>query len=108
MFFFTTFPGMFFCEIGGIEVTGQPIVVEIDESKFYHSKYHHGQWRQGHWVFCGIERNSGRSFLVEVPDRTVESLRAAIERWILPGSHVVSDGWITCSIRRMDIVCKHR
>ena len=46
-----------------------------------------------HWVFGGIERNFGRCFLVEVPDRTVETHRAAIERWILPGSHVVSDGW---------------
>ena len=62
------------CEIGGIDVTGQPIVVEIDESKFYHRKYHRGQWRQGHSVFGVIERNSGRCFLIEVPDRTVETL----------------------------------
>ena len=39
--------------IGGINADGTPIVVEIDESKFFHRKYHRGQWRLGHWVFGG-------------------------------------------------------
>ena len=47
---------------------GEPIVVEIDESKFFHGKYHQGQWREGHWVFGGIECNSGHWFLCVVPD----------------------------------------
>jgi hypothetical protein len=53
-------------EIGGMDDNGVPIVVEIDETKFVHRKYHRGQWREGHWVFGGIERKSGRCFLVEV------------------------------------------
>ena len=40
--------------IGGINADGTPIVIEIDESKFFHRKYHIGQWRSGHWVFGGI------------------------------------------------------
>ena len=48
---------------------GTSVVVEIDETKFFHRKYHRGQWRPGHWVFGGIERGSGKCFLVEVPDR---------------------------------------
>jgi len=30
------------------EVGGQPIVAEIDESKYFHRKYHCGQWQEGH------------------------------------------------------------
>jgi hypothetical protein len=40
-----------------------------------------GQWREGHWVFGGIERNSGKCFLVEVPDRTEATLLGIIERY---------------------------
>ena len=49
-------------EIGGMDLNGEAITVEIDESKFFHRKYHRGQWRQGHWVFGGIERESGKCF----------------------------------------------
>ncbi|XP_047127811.1 uncharacterized protein LOC124808650 [Hydra vulgaris] len=79
--------------IGGINADGTPIVIEIDESKFFHRKYHRGQWRPGRWVFGGIERVSRKCFLVEVPDRTAESLQNAILEFILPGSYIVSDGW---------------
>ena len=84
-------------------------MVEIGKSKFYRRKYHRGQWRLGHWVFDGIKRNSERCFLVEVPDRTVKTLRTAIERWILPGSHIVSDGWaLYANIERWnDNICTH-
>jgi hypothetical protein len=56
--------------IGGLHENGFSKVVEIDERKSFHRKYHRGQWREGHWVFGGIERGSGKCFLVEVPDRT--------------------------------------
>ena len=79
--------------IGGINVDGTPIVVEIDESKFFHRKYHCGQWRPGHWVFGGMERNSHRCFLCEVPDRTARTIRELILEYILPGAHIVSDRW---------------
>ncbi|GFO26424.1 hypothetical protein PoB_005292900 [Plakobranchus ocellatus] len=38
-------------EIGGMDANGDPVVIEIDESKYFHRKYHRGQWREGHWVF---------------------------------------------------------
>ncbi|XP_047143060.1 male abnormal protein mab-31 [Hydra vulgaris] len=79
--------------VGGINNDGTAIVVEIDESKFFHRKYHRGQWRPGHWVFGGIERGSGKCFLVELPDRTAETLQDMILRYILPGTHIVSDDW---------------
>lgn len=79
--------------IGGMDANGEAIVVEIDESKYFHRKYHRGQWHDGHWVFGGIERDTGKCFLVEVPDRRARTLEALILQYILPGSHIVSDGW---------------
>jgi len=49
------------------------------------------QWRDGHWVFGGIERDSGKCFLIEVPDRCAATLQPLIEQYILPGSHIMSD-----------------
>jgi len=31
--------------------------------------------------------------LVEVPDRHANTLEALVEQYILPGSHIISDGW---------------
>lgn len=80
-------------EIGGMDDNGDPIDVEIDESFFFHRKYHRGQWRDGHWVFGGVERHSGRCFMVEVPDRTAPTLENIVTQYILPGSRIISDGW---------------
>ncbi|KAK6993536.1 hypothetical protein BgiMline_010089 [Biomphalaria glabrata] len=80
-------------QIGGVDEDFNPIVVEIDETKYFHRKYHRGQWREGHWVFGGIERGSGRCFMVEVPDRSAQTLENLIIQHILPGSHIISDGW---------------
>lgn len=80
-------------QIGGIDDNGDAIEVEIDESKFFHRKYRRGQWRQGHWVFGGVERLTGRCFLVEVPDRRAVTLENLVEQYLLPGTHILSDGW---------------
>ena len=80
-------------QIGGISDDGKAIIFKVDESKYFHRNYHHGQWREGHWVFGGIEQGTCNCFLVVVPDRTEATLRALTEQWILPGSHIVSDGW---------------
>ena len=73
-------------ELGGIDNNGEPIVVEIDESKYFHCKYHHGQWREGHWVFGTIERASGKCCIIEVSDRQWVMLEPIIHQWILAGS----------------------
>jgi hypothetical protein len=67
-------------EIGGLDQNGMSLTVEIDESKFFTANTT-GQWREGHTVFGGIERNSGKCFLVEVPDRTEATLLDIIERY---------------------------
>ena len=63
-------------------VNGRPKIVEIDESKFFQAKYNRGRgiWEHGHWVFGGIERGSGKCFLVEVPDRTAAILLPIIQQ----------------------------
>ena len=52
--------------IGGIESSGTPIIVEIDELLFFHRKYNRCLLHPNHWVFGGIERESHKCFLVKV------------------------------------------
>ena len=79
--------------IGGVDSSGTPIIVEIDES-FFHRKYNRGQLHTSHWVFGGIERYSNKCFLVQVADHTAAKLEAEIWRYIEPGSHTMSDMWV--------------
>ena len=80
-------------EIRGFDDNGQPLVVEINKSKFFHRKYHREQWHKGYWVLSGVEYGRDRYFLITVPERRAETLRAQVEYWILPGIHIVSDAW---------------
>jgi transposase-like protein len=45
------------------------------------------------WVFGGVERGSGRCFIVPVPNRRAETLLPLIEQWVAPGTHIISDAW---------------
>ncbi|GFN96832.1 hypothetical protein PoB_002333800 [Plakobranchus ocellatus] len=76
-----------------MDANGNPVVIEIDESKYFHRKYHRGQWREGHWVFVGIEHNTGKCFLAELPDRTAATLEPLIRHHILPSYHIICDDW---------------
>jgi len=75
------------------EMGGPNKTVEIDKSKFGRHKYHRGHPVEGQWVFGGVERESGKMFLVPVPDRTANTLMAVIDAWIEPGTTGVSDCW---------------
>lgn len=85
------------CIVGGFDVDQNgvmtPKVVEIDESLMSRAKYNRGRHPRDCWVFGGIERGSRKCFLVEVPDRTRATLEQKIEEFILPGTHIMSDGW---------------
>jgi len=83
--------------IGGLDENGKPLVVEIEQTKYFHRKYREGEWEEGHWVFGGIERGTEKCFLAEVQDRSPRSLQEKIMEYILPGSHIVSEGWATCA-----------
>ncbi|MBW0563006.1 hypothetical protein O181_102721 [Austropuccinia psidii MF-1] len=74
-------------------VGGVNKIVEIDESKFGRRKYHRGHRVEGQWVFGGVERDSGRCFLIPVEKRDKETLLNIIKEWIEPGTTIISDCW---------------
>jgi transposase-like protein len=75
------------------KIGGPNKTAEIDESKFGKRKYNRGHPVKGQWVFGGVERESGKTFLVPVPDRTAETSMAVIDAWIEPGTTVIIDCW---------------
>jgi transposase-like protein len=75
------------------KIGGTMKTVEIDESKFGRRKYHTGHPVKGQKVFGGVERESGRTFLIPVPDRSADTLMNVIDAWIEPGTTVISDCW---------------
>jgi transposase-like protein len=79
---------------GSSEKIGGPNkTVEIDESKFGRRKYHKGHPVYDQWVFGGVERGAGRTFLVPVRDRPVDTLMNVIRAWIETGTTLISDSW---------------
>jgi len=74
-------------------IGGVGSIVEIDESKFGRRKYHRGHHVEGQWVFGGIDRQTGKVFLVPVEKRDQETLIPLIKTWILPHSTIISDCW---------------
>jgi transposase-like protein len=45
------------------------------------------------WVFGGVERGTGKCFLVVVQNRTPSTLLEVIKEWILPETTIISDCW---------------
>lgn len=78
------------CILGGL---GH--IIEIDESKLFKRMYHRGRFlsfRDG-WAFGGIDRTTKERFVVLVPDRTEATLLPIIQKYIKPGSTIMSDEW---------------
>ena len=44
-------------------------------------------------VFGGVERHTGKCFLVVVPNRSATTLLAVIKEWVKPGTIIISDCW---------------
>ncbi|GFY05381.1 DDE_Tnp_IS1595 domain-containing protein [Trichonephila clavipes] len=80
-------------ELTSSKIGGVGKVVEVDESKFGKRKFHKGRHVEGQWVFGGVERDSGKLFLVAVHDRTKRTLMQIIMEWIEPGTTIISDCW---------------
>jgi transposase-like protein len=72
------------------KIGGPNKTVEMDDSKFGRRKCNRGHKVKGQWVFGDVERESGKAFLVPVPDRTADTLMAVISDWIEPGYTVIS------------------
>ena len=80
-------------DLGGFDTNGQPIVVEVDESYFFHRKYHRGRFRRGNWVVGLVERVSGKCWLEIVHRRDAPTLERIILAHVLPGTVIVTDAW---------------
>ncbi|GFW35100.1 DDE_Tnp_IS1595 domain-containing protein [Trichonephila clavipes] len=80
-------------ELTSSKIGGVGKVVEVDESKFGERKFHKGHHVEGQWVFGGVERDSGKLFLVAVHDRTQRTLMEIIMEWIEPGTKIILDCW---------------
>jgi len=75
------------------KIGGPNKTVEIDDSMFSRRIYNRGHKVQGQWVFVRVERESGKTFLFPVPDRTADTLAAVISDWIELGNTVIGDCW---------------
>jgi len=83
------------------KIGGEGKIVHIDESKFGKRKYHRGHHVKGQWVFGGIEQQSTKCFMVAVDKRDEVTLLPLIERWIEPGTVIISDCWkVFCNFEK--------
>ncbi|XP_070155171.1 uncharacterized protein [Polyergus mexicanus] len=74
-------------------IGGPGCIVEIDEAKIGKRKYNRGRIVKGQWVFGAFERESKRTFIVPVNDRSELTLLNIIHRRIAPGTTIYSDCW---------------
>jgi transposase-like protein len=77
-----------------VQIGGEGIIVEIDETKIARRKYNRGHRVKGAWVVGGVERTPERKFFaMRVPDRSEDTLQQVILKFIKPGSIIFTDCW---------------
>ncbi|XP_063613495.1 uncharacterized protein LOC134786772 [Penaeus indicus] len=74
-------------------IGGPDIVVDIDETLFGKLKYEKGKSLSQIWVFGGIERDSKNYFIFPLEEPLSQNLMSLIQKFILPGSVIVSNRW---------------
>ena len=81
-------------EANNLVIGGPGVIVEIDEAKFGKSKYNVGRVIEGQWILGGLERDHpSKTFLIPVPDRSHDTLKTCIMRYVLPGTTIYTDMW---------------
>ena len=75
------------------KISGDGLIVEIDESLFTKRKNNAGRTLSPHWIFGGLCRESNDYFLILVPDRSATTLINAIKDNIVDGSIIFSGSW---------------
>ena len=79
--------------LGGTDADGQSVVVEADESYFFHRKYHRGRRRHGQWIVGLVDRSTGRCWFEAVTRRDAPTFQRIISDHVLPGSTIVTVAW---------------
>jgi transposase-like protein len=95
--FFRNLCSQFVDDVEQEGIGGPGFTVEIDETLVRKRKNHTGRLTSDQlheaWVFGGICRETRQAFVVRVANRSSETLLAAIQQKILPGTRIISDGW---------------
>jgi hypothetical protein len=77
-----------------LRIGGPGVIVELDETKIGKPKNNRGRAVEGFWAVGGIERSDERrAFVVEVEDRTTETLMRIVQTYVRQGSIVHTDCW---------------
>lgn len=91
-----------------VQIGGNGVIVEIDETKLGKRKYHRGHRVEGVWVLVGVERTVEKKiFCIELPDRTAETLKRIIGMFVLSGSIIHTDGWAAYKSACSDLGFEH-
>lgn len=79
-------------------IGGPGKTVEIDECLLVRRKYNQGRIVKEQWVMGGVEVGTNQCFLVAVKKRDTRTLWPIIQRFIRPGSTIISDKWAAYNI----------
>eukprot|EP00106_Octopus_bimaculoides_P014417 XP_014781859.1 PREDICTED: uncharacterized protein LOC106877467 [Octopus bimaculoides] len=82
------------CIDNAMQIGGEGMVVEIDETKFTHQKFYNGRYEECRWILGMVERQSLRCVLVPVSDRNASTLLPIIAQHVLPETRIITDGWL--------------
>lgn len=73
------------------QIGGPNVIVEVDECQL--GDRNKKRRAEGQFLFGGLERESGKCFLVAIEDNEEFNLIETIEKWIKPESTVITDSW---------------
>lgn len=74
------------------QIGGPGMVVQVDEALIGRRKYNRGRAMEGTWIVGMIDSNGSVHFEI-CPRRDRATLHALIQRSVLPGSDIHTDGW---------------